>query len=206
MATHAQLTLREIHGPYMQLLTNLQGDGGQSWLSALKKFLRKEDPWKSSRYSSTLGFKYVPRMHRDMSFHNGTTCVMAWHRSEAGQEQCSIEISILMVNGSQSRLFTFDRQVRWLDLPTVTTRARWSAVRKAVEVWECTPDFAAVQLSFQEFVKRASLTFVWEGGDNFRIELSVPDLDSEIFSSLKVDTWELKPYIAFDPETFAHTY
>ena len=45
MERHAQLTAREIHGPYVQLLTNLQGEEGQEWLKALKRFLRKENPW-----------------------------------------------------------------------------------------------------------------------------------------------------------------
>lgn len=45
MKDHAQLTLREIHGPYMQLLTNLQGENGHEWLNALKRFNRKENPW-----------------------------------------------------------------------------------------------------------------------------------------------------------------
>jgi len=45
MVTHAQLTARDIHGPYSQLLTNLQGDGGRVWLNALNRFLRKENPW-----------------------------------------------------------------------------------------------------------------------------------------------------------------
>lgn len=39
----AQVTLRDIHGPYVQLLTNLQGEDGRDWLEALKRFLRKED-------------------------------------------------------------------------------------------------------------------------------------------------------------------
>lgn len=39
------LTAREIHGPYVQLLVNLQGEDGKLWLFALKKFLRKENPW-----------------------------------------------------------------------------------------------------------------------------------------------------------------
>ncbi len=42
----AQVTVREIHGPYMQLLSNLQGEYGRDWLNALKRFLRKEEPWK----------------------------------------------------------------------------------------------------------------------------------------------------------------
>jgi hypothetical protein len=45
MFNHAQLTLREIHGPYMQLLVNLQGEKGGMWLNALKRFNRKENPW-----------------------------------------------------------------------------------------------------------------------------------------------------------------
>ncbi|MEI9966082.1 MAG: hypothetical protein WDN67_00120 [Candidatus Moraniibacteriota bacterium] len=45
MANHAQLTARDISGPYMQLLTNLQGDDGPEVLEALKRFNRKENPW-----------------------------------------------------------------------------------------------------------------------------------------------------------------
>ena len=44
---NAPLTARDIHGPYMQLLTNLQGDNGQEWLDALKKLNRKENPWET---------------------------------------------------------------------------------------------------------------------------------------------------------------
>ncbi|MEZ0209101.1 MAG: hypothetical protein ACAH17_02925 [Candidatus Paceibacterota bacterium] len=44
---NAPLTAREIHGPYVQLLTNLQGEHGQEWLDALKRFNRKENPWAS---------------------------------------------------------------------------------------------------------------------------------------------------------------
>ncbi|MBP7770526.1 MAG: hypothetical protein KA066_01285 [Candidatus Pacebacteria bacterium] len=42
---HAQLTARDIHDPYSQLLVNLQGNDGRVWLDALKVFLRKENPW-----------------------------------------------------------------------------------------------------------------------------------------------------------------
>lgn len=45
MSQHAQLTVNEIRGPYMQLLTNLQGKEGRAWLDALNKMLRKENPW-----------------------------------------------------------------------------------------------------------------------------------------------------------------
>lgn len=41
----ALLTAREMHGPYTQLLTNLQGERGDDWLIALKKMLRRENPW-----------------------------------------------------------------------------------------------------------------------------------------------------------------
>lgn len=42
---HDQLTVREIRGPYMQLLTNLQGESGHEWLEALKVFNAKKNPW-----------------------------------------------------------------------------------------------------------------------------------------------------------------
>ena len=46
MGDHAQLTVRDIRGPYTQLLINLQGENGSEWLEALNTFLRKENPWK----------------------------------------------------------------------------------------------------------------------------------------------------------------
>lgn len=49
MRGHAQLTAREIHGPYVQLLTNLQGENGSEWLEALNLFLRKENPWEKPK-------------------------------------------------------------------------------------------------------------------------------------------------------------
>jgi len=51
---HAQLTARDIHDPYLQLLTNLQGNEGPVWLDALKVFLRKENPWpkRASEYQT----------------------------------------------------------------------------------------------------------------------------------------------------------
>jgi len=39
------LTARDIHGPYVQLLVNLQAENGQEWLDALNKFLKKQNPW-----------------------------------------------------------------------------------------------------------------------------------------------------------------
>jgi hypothetical protein len=42
---HDQLTVPEIRGPYVQLLTNLQGDKPREWLAALKLFLSKKNPW-----------------------------------------------------------------------------------------------------------------------------------------------------------------
>jgi len=43
--TNGQLTVREIRGPYMQLLTNLQGENGREWLEALKMFNSRKNPW-----------------------------------------------------------------------------------------------------------------------------------------------------------------
>ena len=60
MVVHAQLTAREIHGPYKQLLTNLQGDNGQEWLDALNRFLRKENPWEKPKLLRLLGSTTVP--------------------------------------------------------------------------------------------------------------------------------------------------
>lgn len=45
------LTVREIHGPYVQLLTNLQGKNGRMWLDALNRFNRMENPFEKKTIS-----------------------------------------------------------------------------------------------------------------------------------------------------------
>lgn len=43
---HARLALRDARGPLTDLMEKLDGDDGQTlWLPALKKLLRKENPW-----------------------------------------------------------------------------------------------------------------------------------------------------------------
>ncbi len=37
--------LAEVAGPLKDLAEKLGGEGGEHWLAALKRFLRKEDPW-----------------------------------------------------------------------------------------------------------------------------------------------------------------
>lgn len=39
--------LREVCGPLHDLTTRLKGKNGDEWLTALKRFLRKENPWPS---------------------------------------------------------------------------------------------------------------------------------------------------------------
>lgn len=58
MGDHALLTARDIHGPYMQLLTNLQAQYGREWLDALKRFNRKENPWHTPRFHMKDGIAY----------------------------------------------------------------------------------------------------------------------------------------------------
>ncbi len=54
MSEHAQLMVRDIRGPFSQLLVNLSGDNGQEWLNALQWFLRKENPWSHCTDTSIL--------------------------------------------------------------------------------------------------------------------------------------------------------
>lgn len=44
--TDTRLPLSDVTGPVNDLLTKLAGDDGADWLKGLKKFLRKENPWK----------------------------------------------------------------------------------------------------------------------------------------------------------------
>ncbi len=66
MTHHAQLTARDIHGPYAQLLTNLVGNNGEEWLLALNRFLRKENPWEKPKLLRRIGTTAMPA--RTVSF------------------------------------------------------------------------------------------------------------------------------------------
>lgn len=70
---NAPLTIRDIHDPYIQLLTNLQGDNGQEWLDALKKFNRKENPWGTN--SSTINLSYYSSFDPDTFIGKGLEIV-----------------------------------------------------------------------------------------------------------------------------------
>lgn len=48
------LALSDVWGPLGQLVARLAGDEGPEWLEALKKFLRKENPWQSAGYKAFL--------------------------------------------------------------------------------------------------------------------------------------------------------
>lgn len=54
--------LSEIQGPFIQLLTNLSGEDGETWFKELKKFLRKEPCWFGfkSEFLRYLGFAILP--------------------------------------------------------------------------------------------------------------------------------------------------
>ena len=47
--TDTRLPLSDVTGPVNDLLTKLAGDDGADWLKGLKKFLRKENPWKIAK-------------------------------------------------------------------------------------------------------------------------------------------------------------
>ena len=60
-----QLTLREVRGPLDALNKNLTSKDAKEWLSALNKFLRKENPWKevvkkTKKLLKSLGTVMVP--------------------------------------------------------------------------------------------------------------------------------------------------
>lgn len=78
---HAQLTVRDIHGPYMQLLVNLQGEDSQVWLDALKRFLRKENPWERQS---------LPPKNNVISVPTELQVLLTLHLSEVfTEERCS---------------------------------------------------------------------------------------------------------------------
>lgn len=97
---HALLTARDIHGPYVQLLTNLQGENGREWLDALKKFLRKENPFPKSEENNmerliiTLSSQSVNALVRSGNY-DWTSCLIndesfPFHTSLDGEWECDL--------------------------------------------------------------------------------------------------------------------
>ena len=40
-----KISVRELHGPWVDFMNKLQGEESEKWFDAFKKFLRKENPW-----------------------------------------------------------------------------------------------------------------------------------------------------------------
>lgn len=53
------ITLRDFAGPFSQFITNLLGDDGETWWTAFKRFLRKENPWVTVRVVKNLLNKMI---------------------------------------------------------------------------------------------------------------------------------------------------
>ena len=69
------VSVKELHGPWMDFMDKLQGEDGRKWFDAFKRFLRKENPWnvesKIITIDRTAPFDLVAFMGKDWSIWKG---------------------------------------------------------------------------------------------------------------------------------------
>lgn len=51
-------SVQELHGPWTDFMDKLQGENGDEWFTAFKKFLRKENPWPLHKWREKDGVIY----------------------------------------------------------------------------------------------------------------------------------------------------
>jgi len=139
MSPHAQLTVQEIRGPYMQLLTNLQGQEGRFWLVALNRFLRGQNPWVIQKVDGQINVRSVIAALEGVKLKPSTQVYLqafiSRRKRAAPVEGPVVELSLLF-RSDEGRV-TFQRRVdfeevlEWFELPNLSEDKRlWERFRE----------------------------------------------------------------------------
>lgn len=160
MTRHAQLTVNEIRGPYMQLLTNLQGKDGRIWLQALNVFLRKGHPWlnKPDKYDAYTYINESIEKIRGVTLMPETHVAFAWKVvTNARDDQKKIIFFIeFLGKDSSGTLFEFDRFIDLTDFVTLIDEKDWSSVEKLIK-GGYPPTDAFLEVAVENIFKSACL-------------------------------------------------
>lgn len=169
MQQHAQLAAHETRGPLNQLNVNLGGQKGQEWLSALKKFLRKESPWEPAHERSGLDLIERGNSFKHLHIREGVRMSLVWREEEPfespsfGDPEPSMQLYVQFALGSNSPAkhilcdkevpalsflqIPFDSMLDWGSLTDfASNRKLWNKVGRLVSEGFGTPN----QLFLQE--------------------------------------------------------
>lgn len=89
------ITLRDFAGPFSQFITNLLGDDGETWWTAFKRFLRKENPWET--------VKTAKNVFTDMIAAGN----YGWVNSNITEARFPVPGNLVL--GGETKVFHFDR-------------------------------------------------------------------------------------------------
>jgi len=98
-----RLTLSDVRGPLTDLLSKLEGKGGEVWLQGLKKFLRKENPWEKPETFRTIEigtYEDVESLRKDLEESGaqiGTWARDILNKTELSQSKQSLDLVVLSV-------------------------------------------------------------------------------------------------------------
>lgn len=212
MADHAQLSAHDIRGPINQLNVNLAGKNGAEWLTALKRFLRKEDVWRQVRLVHIHSFnKYFESLEgitlrQDVE----VALVCAWANRAQASDELINDVSNLLIqpylqfcSPEGELLIEFDQTIDMGNLiDAVDHRHVWRKVAELVKL-DMIPNDAYLRVLFEKLAldKKFRFSFGDLGNevlaDEFEctIRLGFATLDFEVESE------KLVPYLTFDGDS-----
>ncbi len=209
MSQHAQLTVNQIRGPYMQLLTNLQGKDGREWLDALNLFLRKQNPWIKNRSEGHA------RVTKNIAAFSGVTVrpevqvflvASSVERLQATEDEKYtevVELALLFSAGPEPERqlrIDFDTVLEWYQLPELSEDKKlWERARRRVGgnptsgylsvAMEVILETWPFELQFENDGEQIGLTFT----------LKIPDHRP---INTDTDNWATEQFLVLDPKVF----
>ncbi|MBI2475510.1 hypothetical protein HYV69_03745 [Candidatus Uhrbacteria bacterium] len=180
-------TLAEVAGPMKDFWTKLAGSDGTMWLTAFKRFLRKENPWASSKFrvirTVTLGLHETPEAY-EKALESAGFKISDWARNLLKKITCSKkEVEVNLTSAT----------IAELGLPNGgTTKEVYSAIL-AQGGQLCPAEVGpALRLFYKDQTKGEWFQIAMEAISDSRGALNVFDIDHDK-DGLWLDTFEDLP-------------
>lgn len=201
MVKHAQLTVNQIRGPYMQLLTNLQGNDGEIWLQALNVFLRKGHPWlnKPEKYDSFAFIGESVGKMPGLSLVAGAQVSIAWKiitNANESREQVMFFLEFFKED-SDGPLFEFDQIVDLAEIVQLIGKDDWLDIERIVRDDE-SPTRAFLQVAVEKIFNSPCLQAeIDEDRVMLTWYLQLPTKNRQVLT-MEAETHRLQDYLKID--------
>lgn len=201
MVKHAQLTVNQIRGPYMQLLTNLQGNDGEIWLQALNVFLRKGHPWlnKPEKYDSFAFIGESVGKMPGLSLVAGAQVSIAWKiitNANESREQVMFFLEFFKED-SDGPLFEFDQIVDLAEIVQLIGKDDWLDIERIVRDDE-SPTRAFLQVAVKKIFNSPCLQAeIDEDRVMLTWYLQLPTKNRQVLT-IEAETHRLQDYLKID--------